>query len=398
MTLPASGAISLNQVNVELGLAGTTSINMNQTTVRNLFGKPTSASAISMSDGYGKSFLRKSFLTMGGGAPAYAHTYEWTSTGYGSRYANPTTLPTSATGGFGGDFNSPDNDAIVQVFSITSSASGVQGYKWSDSGYGTKYTNPAITVGWETVQFNPADKTRFIISAAAINFVRMFEFNSTTGFGTTYASSTFSGISLFSARYNSSGNTVFGAGTASPYVHAWPATTSGFGTKYANPPTALGGSGAGVEPNPSNTVVLVGGGIASGPRIHAYAWTTASGFGTKYANPATFATGGTGQLIAWSPSGTVAFSNIGANPGIQAYNFSVASGFGTVLTAPSASGLVSQNAARFNREGNAIVTTTASTPFTHAWAWTGSAFGSKFANPASLPNSNTRRSPGLSTY
>lgn len=53
MTLPASGAISLNQVNVELGLAGTTSINMNQASVRTLFGVP--SGAISMSNGYGKS-------------------------------------------------------------------------------------------------------------------------------------------------------------------------------------------------------------------------------------------------------------------------------------------------------------------------------------------------------
>lgn len=53
MTLPASGAISLNDVNVELGLSGTTSINMNQATVRTLFG--IASGAIAMSDGYGKS-------------------------------------------------------------------------------------------------------------------------------------------------------------------------------------------------------------------------------------------------------------------------------------------------------------------------------------------------------
>lgn len=52
MTLPASGPISLNNVNVELGLSGTTSINMNQASVRTLFGVP--SGAISMSNGYGK--------------------------------------------------------------------------------------------------------------------------------------------------------------------------------------------------------------------------------------------------------------------------------------------------------------------------------------------------------
>lgn len=53
MTLPASGPISLNNVNVELGLSGTTSINMNQASVRTLFAVP--SGAISMSNGYGKS-------------------------------------------------------------------------------------------------------------------------------------------------------------------------------------------------------------------------------------------------------------------------------------------------------------------------------------------------------
>ncbi len=53
MALPASGAISLNQVNVELGNAGTASINMNSAAVRGLFG--VASGAISMSNGYGKS-------------------------------------------------------------------------------------------------------------------------------------------------------------------------------------------------------------------------------------------------------------------------------------------------------------------------------------------------------
>jgi hypothetical protein len=53
MALPSSGAISLNNVNVELGLSGTTSINMNQASVRTLFG--VASGVISMSNGYGKS-------------------------------------------------------------------------------------------------------------------------------------------------------------------------------------------------------------------------------------------------------------------------------------------------------------------------------------------------------
>ena len=52
MALPSSGAISLNQVNVELGLSGTAPISMGASNVRTLFG--VASGAISMSNGYGK--------------------------------------------------------------------------------------------------------------------------------------------------------------------------------------------------------------------------------------------------------------------------------------------------------------------------------------------------------
>ena len=61
MALPASGAISLNQVNIELGNAETAQISLNDAVVRALFGK--ASGAISMSDGYGKSSVFKFNIT-----------------------------------------------------------------------------------------------------------------------------------------------------------------------------------------------------------------------------------------------------------------------------------------------------------------------------------------------
>lgn len=52
MALPNTGAISLNDVNVELNNPGTSQIGMNDAAVRTLFQVP--SGAISMSDGYGK--------------------------------------------------------------------------------------------------------------------------------------------------------------------------------------------------------------------------------------------------------------------------------------------------------------------------------------------------------
>jgi hypothetical protein len=53
MTLPASGAISMGQVNVELGLPFTSSINLGIGPVRGLFGIP--SGTIDMNSGHGKS-------------------------------------------------------------------------------------------------------------------------------------------------------------------------------------------------------------------------------------------------------------------------------------------------------------------------------------------------------
>lgn len=53
MTLPASGPISFNAINVELGVAGTTNANINQASYRTLAGVP--SGTISLSNFYGKS-------------------------------------------------------------------------------------------------------------------------------------------------------------------------------------------------------------------------------------------------------------------------------------------------------------------------------------------------------
>lgn len=52
MALPASGAISFNNINTELGLTATAQISLNDTAVRTLFG--VSSGAIAMNTGYGK--------------------------------------------------------------------------------------------------------------------------------------------------------------------------------------------------------------------------------------------------------------------------------------------------------------------------------------------------------
>ena len=66
MTLPASGAISFNAINVELGVSGTTQASLGQASYRTLAG--VASGAISMSNFYGKSnSLNVAYLVVAGG-------------------------------------------------------------------------------------------------------------------------------------------------------------------------------------------------------------------------------------------------------------------------------------------------------------------------------------------
>ena len=69
MTLQASGAISINNINVELGVAGTTTRSLNDATSRGLAG--VASGAISLSNFYSKSnTLAINFLIVAGGGGA----------------------------------------------------------------------------------------------------------------------------------------------------------------------------------------------------------------------------------------------------------------------------------------------------------------------------------------
>ena len=63
MAMPASGAISLNQANVEIGNSGTATISMNDADVRTLFDD--ASGEISMSQGHGKSWWTANAATGG---------------------------------------------------------------------------------------------------------------------------------------------------------------------------------------------------------------------------------------------------------------------------------------------------------------------------------------------
>jgi len=98
MTLPASGQISLNQVNVELSRSGTTTISLGEAAVRALAGVP--SGAISMSNLWGKSavtiFLSNlNIIDFTGGGSNASAGYQLTSGGIENEIVGASTSQTA---------------------------------------------------------------------------------------------------------------------------------------------------------------------------------------------------------------------------------------------------------------------------------------------------------------
>lgn len=154
MTLPASGQISLSQVNTELGRASNTAINMNESAVRTLAGVGGAGSAWSMNSLYGKSSLTvtgvnddRFYVSSGSGSASSfpsvnvsggqaPYTYSWTftnnpqSAGLSNSNSQTATVNKNFTSGSTGSYSATlqcvvtDNSGTQRtVGGITASAS-----------------------------------------------------------------------------------------------------------------------------------------------------------------------------------------------------------------------------------------------------------------------------------
>jgi len=144
MTLPASGAISMSQVSVELGRASTATTSLGETAVRTLAG--VSTGAIAMSNLYGKS-SGPTWSPNGGtsagapvvlsdetsGSPAtvtitcsQSAVWNWTRTGSTAGTANVSNGGSSTSITF--TLPNPTSTPRVSVFTVNSVAGGVTRY------------------------------------------------------------------------------------------------------------------------------------------------------------------------------------------------------------------------------------------------------------------------------
>lgn len=149
MALPSSGQISMSQVNVELGLGGTTQISLNQSTVRTLFEKTTAGSAIAMSDGWGKSNAQ---ITATGGTIVtdgdwkYHYFYSTANITFTQYTLSSYAVKVLLVGGGNAGGDTPDNDGSGSGINGAPGGNGgqilINAYPWTvgDFGLNTAWT------------------------------------------------------------------------------------------------------------------------------------------------------------------------------------------------------------------------------------------------------------------
>jgi len=264
-------------------------------------------------------------------------------------------------------------------------------YKWSASGFGTKYANPVIdAVGVLQCKFSPDGKALAILTDT-FPYIGAYAFDAVTGLGARYADPATSppvaaggdGCVTFSP----AGDAIFFSQGGTPFIaaYAWNSTT-GFGSKYANPITALGSRATGIRVSPDGTAIAMA--CSSSPRVAAYQWNSITGFGTKFANPVDDNTSGPqNNTTAFSPAGDALVVGGQSGAFADAWKFNSATGFGTKYANPSVALNTRPYNITFSLSGNAIIFGggSAGNPYIAAYQWTSATgFGTRYANPTNV--------------
>ena len=208
--------------------------------------------------------------------------YPISAAGFGTKYTNPS--PSLLTNGTNSAWKA--DGTVLATGIIAGNIYLLAAYAWSN-GFGSKYADPA-TLPTGSVQ-DVAWNGNSDIAITDTNSPYILAYPWSAGFGTKYANpATLPPAAGASVEFNPAGNAIAVGHNTTPFVSAYP-WSSGFGTKYANPATLPSGGASGVAWNTSGADIAISTGIS--PYIQAYPWS--SGFGTKYANPATLPNGGT---------------------------------------------------------------------------------------------------------
>lgn len=262
---------------------------------------------------------------------ATIETFPWSFYGFGTKYSTLNLTGASAINGIG--FSS----AGTTLAMATTASPYLWAYPFtSGTGYGTKYadptTSPAVTsnsIGWR-------NSTQVAVTQNTSPYIKVWDFTTGTGWGSKYADIVSPAGALvngagWDAQFDPTGTYLSVAHAASPYLHTY-TWSSGFSIWWTSPSPLPADTTTSVSWDQSTTSLAFT--ELSTVGITAYEWV--GDYGTKYANP-TSTTGNyySGSFSKDSSAFAAANQMTGFTWGIDAWKFTNGVGFGTKYTNPT---------------------------------------------------------------
>lgn len=304
----------------------------------------------------------------------------------------------SATG-VGTSFTSPTvNDIIRQISFVpdnsnisiaTSNSPWLSMWQWSSLGFGTKYANPASLLNPNSNGPAGYAWTTSVDAVLTANFdypqsyPQAWRWTTSGGFGTKYSNATNFGYAQGVSINGDSTLVAFNGVSGPSYVHLYPwSSTTGFGTKYSTPvfsPQPLASGWQKISFNKITNDLAI---AATSSNVWACSVSSA-GFGTVYAAPATIPSSQSNGLL-FSPDGSAIGMVNNGSPSMNAYQWG--SGFGSKYSNPVNLTLTSQQAMDWASTTNAMVgISNSSSPYTAIYGWSSAGFGQKYTIPSGIP-------------
>lgn len=312
----------------------------------------------------------------------YVAAYTNAGGNWGVKIADPTgTLP--ASNGQGVSF-----DRTSETIAVTDAEATNSLFAWpiSASGFGTKYSFPSVTyikAGQHGVHFSPTND--YVAWAANGRGANAYDWTVGTGFGTQYNIATSS--DMRSIRFSNAGDAVVFAtqGGTRAYAALW--SNPGFGSLIT--PSTSGIDSGFQAPNwrVGDTDITIG----QDSQMNIWPW-TGSAFGSKYSQPVGGPITAFGSTSFESVSGNyLVAAGGGSSPYTAIWPFTTGTGLGTVLSAPATALPGNGRGAFWSYDGESIIIGHENSPYVSWYNWTGTAWGSKKADPATLPGATARQ-------
>lgn len=325
---------------------------------------------------------RQQYIALGHTLTPFISVYPWsTVSGFGTKLSNPTTLPTNKIVGIS---FSPSGYQVAAVIDAGAGSSNVVAYQWSNAGFGAQLSSPSsLPPGIPTaVAFSPAGDAIAITSNSSPH-ITAYAWSS-SGFGGKYSdpASVFSSAAVYCLDFTPAGDALVIGAYGSLHAYAW--SSAGFGSKYSD--SGVVDAVYGLKCNSLGTIVFLGTGTS--PYVVAKEFNSSTGFGGYY-NPNTGPAGSvTGVSVATLGGTEYVAVSCSSSPyhAFYAWTNNAGNGWGSRVTTSALAMTGIAYCVSYSKTKETVAFGYNASPYVSTISFPGANPGTRYNNPATLPN------------